>query len=62
MKDFFAHFGIAITILFCDVLFCVFVAFINDDTNDFEDYVPWIGFVANVIGFSVAMSFLILGK
>ena len=62
MKDFFAHFGLTMLVVFCDVLFCIFVAWITNNTNDFEDDVPWVGFVFNVIGFSIAMAFLILGK
>lgn len=62
MIEFFAHFGLAIGIIFVDVLFCASATFLweGKDADILNNLFINLA-IANTVGYAVALSFLILG-
>ena len=58
MINILAHFGLTILIILVDVLFITFITWISEADSD-EFFV--IGCIFNILGFALALSFLILG-
>lgn len=56
MSEIFKYFGIAVTVIIADTLFCLLLAFLTKDNN------KWLpAFVMNCIGFVACLTILIGG-
>ena len=54
MGEMFKYFGIAITVIIADALFCMFLSFLYDDS---DKWLP--AFVLNFVGFVACLTILI---
>lgn len=54
MGEIFKYFGIAVTVIIADVLLCMFLSFLYDDS---DKWLP--AFVLNFVGFVACLSILI---